>query len=70
MKLLNDSLDISANEAIFNVLPIDSGGLIAVNKYGEFSMPFNTPGMFRGIFDSDGNASVGIWEELLHLKLK
>lgn len=70
IKLLNDSLDNAAREIIFNILPNDSGGLIAVNSTGDFSMQFNTPGMFRGIFDSDGNASVGIWNELKKFNLK
>lgn len=34
------------------------GGLIAVDKDGNVSMSFNTPGMFRGYVKSDGKAKV------------
>ena len=44
---------------------VGSGGLIAVDSYGEYSMEFNSKGMFRGVCDSTGECSVGIWEEMI-----
>lgn len=43
-------LETAANEVIFDVLqPVNgSGGLIALDKYGNVSMPFNSEGMYRG----------------------
>ncbi len=38
-----------------------SGGLIAVNTRGEWTMPFDTPGMFRATDGSDGKSFVGIY---------
>lgn len=38
-----------------------SGGLIAVDKYGNVSMPFNTPGMYRG-YARPGERVVEIYE--------
>lgn len=44
---------------------VGSGGLIAVDSYGEYSMEFNSKGMFRGVCDSTGECSIGIWEEMI-----
>lgn len=32
-------------------------------------MEFNSKGMFRGVCDSSGNCSVGIWEEMIPIKV-
>ena len=37
------------------------GGLIAVDKDGNYTTPFNTEGMFRGIANSNGIFDVEIW---------
>jgi L-asparaginase / beta-aspartyl-peptidase len=37
------------------------GGLIAIDKNGNFTMPFNTNAMFRGYIKSDGNKEVLIY---------
>ncbi len=39
------------------------GGIIAVDKEGNFTMTFNTPGMFRGYRTSAGSSGVGIYKE-------
>jgi beta-aspartyl-peptidase (threonine type) len=38
-----------------------TGGLIAVDKEGNFAMPFNTSGMYRGKVGPDGKISVEIY---------
>jgi beta-aspartyl-peptidase (threonine type) len=50
------SLEASAHEVIFRkLLPAGgTGGVIAVDKNGNYTMPFNTSGMFRGVATSDG----------------
>ena len=40
-----------------------SGGLIALDRKGNFSMPFNTPGMFRAYRMNDGRAAVLMFAE-------
>ena len=35
-----------------------SGGVIAIDKYGNYAMEFNTRGMYRGVKDSNGNFKV------------
>ena len=37
------------------------GGLIAMDRQGNFAMPFNTSGMYRGTVDAAGNISVEIY---------
>ncbi|MCD4676589.1 MAG: isoaspartyl peptidase/L-asparaginase [Desulfobacula sp.] len=56
------SLEAAAQEVVFEHLEPGSGGLIAVDSKGCFTMPYNTPGMFRGYQVSDGEVVVKIWE--------
>lgn len=39
-----------------------TGGLIAIDKDGNISLPFNTSGMYRGYFDSTGRAIIEIYK--------
>jgi L-asparaginase / beta-aspartyl-peptidase len=39
------------------------GGLIAIDKYGNIEMPFNSEGMYRGCKDSKGRHEVKIYKE-------
>lgn len=65
MKYKNMSVDEAAREVIFNVLSADagSGGVIALDKSGNISMPFNTPGMYRGFVTSDLPPEVAFYGE-------
>jgi beta-aspartyl-peptidase (threonine type) len=56
-------LDAAARRLIFEVLPADAGGLVAVGRDGAIAMPFSTQGMFRGAVDSRGRFEVAIWAE-------
>ena len=38
-----------------------TGGVIALDKYGNVSMPFNTPGMYRG-YAKPGEREIGIYK--------
>lgn len=40
-----------------------NGGVIAVDKDGNISMPFNTTAMYRGFVKSDGSRGTGIFAE-------
>jgi len=40
-----------------------SGGVIAIDKNGNVSMPFNTEGMYRGYIHPDGDAKVFIYKD-------
>lgn len=58
-------LEKAVHGTIFEDLPMDSGGLIAVTSEGEISMAFNSPGMFRGYCDLDTlHGEVGIWQDM------
>jgi beta-aspartyl-peptidase (threonine type) len=39
-----------------------SGGAICVDKHGNYAMPFNTPGMYRGVVTSEGVLEVSIYK--------
>ena len=39
-----------------------AGGLIAIDKEGNISLPFNTAGMYRGYVDSIGQTVIKIYE--------
>lgn len=39
------------------------GGLIAIDRNGNFTMPFNTSGMYRGYIGADGKPNVRIYRD-------
>lgn len=39
------------------------GGLIAIDRKGNISMPFNTPGMYRASMDANGNKTIKIYKD-------
>ena len=57
------NLDTASNKLIFDELPEDVGGLIAVDGHGNVALPFNTGGMFRGWMSEDGQAHVEVWKD-------
>lgn len=56
------TLKQAADEIINNTLQKNDGGFIAVDKNGNYEMPFNTNGMFRGVANSSGIFEVKIWK--------
>ena len=56
------TLQEAANEIVFKILPEGSGGIIAVDKDGNYALVFNTPAMLRGVANSDGLFEVSIWK--------
>ena len=54
----------AAKKAIDRVGTISgTGGLIALDKDGNFAMSFNTEGMYRGYIDDEGKPVVNIYKE-------
>lgn len=62
MEFKNYSLKQATKEVLYNILPKDSGGIIAVDKNYNFEFLFNTSSMMRGAATSDGIFEVKIWE--------
>lgn len=62
MKYKNQTLQEAAADNIEHRLNKGDGGFIAVDKYGNYCLPFNSAGMYRGIYSSDGVFDVRIWE--------
>ena len=56
------TLKQAVDEIIYKQLNNDDGGLIAVDKYGNYAMEFNTSGMFRGVANSAGLFETAIWK--------
>ena len=65
MRYTGLSLAESANAVIHGTLTDmgATGGLIAMDAKGNVAMPFNTPGMYRGVIDADGSVSVKIFRD-------
>ncbi len=61
MEYKNYSLKEAADEMINKRLKPGDGGLIAVDKDGNYVTVFNTEGMFRGVANSEGIFDVNIW---------
>ena len=64
MEYADVNLDIAANTVVNDKLvkAKGSGGLIALDKNGNISMPFNTAGMYRG-YITDKERYVGIYSD-------
>ncbi len=62
MEFRGMALPQAADEMIEHRLQKDDGGLIAVDARGNYAMPFNTSGMFRGVATSGGTFEVKIWK--------
>jgi L-asparaginase / beta-aspartyl-peptidase len=67
MEIGGKSLADAARETVHTKLPKGSGGLIAITAKGDYVMEFNSNGMFRGVCDSNGKCSVGIYRDELQL---
>jgi L-asparaginase / beta-aspartyl-peptidase len=56
------TLKQACDEMIYNRLPEESGGIIAIDKDGNYEMPFNTLSMMRAVANSSGEFKVEIWK--------
>ena len=63
MEFGNRSLSDAATEVMMKRVPAlgGDGGLIAVDKDGNYAMPFNTEGMYRGVVRANGTIEVKIY---------
>jgi beta-aspartyl-peptidase (threonine type) len=62
MMYKNYSLKDAAEEMIYKTIAKGNGGLIAVDKDGNYALVYNTDGMFRGVASSSGIFEIKIWE--------
>ncbi|MEJ7846948.1 MAG: isoaspartyl peptidase/L-asparaginase [Pyrinomonadaceae bacterium] len=63
MKYKGLSLEQAANETISHLTQIGGeGGLIAVDAFGNVSLPFNSDGMYRGYLLNDGEQIIQIYK--------
>jgi beta-aspartyl-peptidase (threonine type) len=56
----------AAEEVVFRKLRAPDrgeGGVIALDRQGNYAMPYNSPGMFRGCVTQDGQTFVAVYEE-------
>ncbi|MBA4251047.1 MAG: beta-aspartyl-peptidase [Chlorobiaceae bacterium] len=56
------TLKEAVDEMIHKRLQKGDGGLIAIDKHGNFELSYSTNAMFRGAINSDGKKIVKIWE--------
>jgi beta-aspartyl-peptidase (threonine type) len=62
MAFAGEPVHTAAQSAIADVAALGgTGGVIALARDGAVAMPFNTPGMYRGLRFSDGRSSVEIF---------
>ena len=62
IEYLNETLEKASNDIIEELLKIDArGGIIAIDKNANTSMPFNTDGMIRGSFTNKSELFVAIY---------
>jgi beta-aspartyl-peptidase (threonine type) len=64
MKYRGVSVQQAASEVVQKLTEVGGeGGLIALDRSGNFAMPFNTPGMYRGHIGPDGVPAVLIYRD-------
>lgn len=65
MRYQNLSVQEAASQVIQKLATIepDTGGVIAIDRHGNVTLPFNTEGMYRGYIGEDGVAHTGIYSE-------
>jgi len=56
---LKEATELVINEKLKKINA--EGGLIAIDKFGDISLPFNTKGMYRGYIKSDTDIFTGIY---------
>ncbi len=63
MRYAGLSLEESARRVVMEKLPAigGRGGLIAVDRAGNITLPFNTEGMYRGFAHASGPVTVAIY---------
>jgi beta-aspartyl-peptidase (threonine type) len=55
--------DFEVNQKLVRLYGRNTGGLIALDHDGNIAMPFNTPGMYRGYIDTNGELVVKIYAD-------
>ena len=64
IRFAGESVERAASAAIEKVGKLGgTGGLIALDRRGNFALPFNTSGMYRGVVGPDGKPRVLIYKE-------
>jgi L-asparaginase / beta-aspartyl-peptidase len=65
MEYMNISLEQAAHDVVMTRLVQQGGdgGIIAMDSQGNFTMPFNSAGMYRGRVDSEGRTTVAIFRD-------
>lgn len=65
MKYANKSLKESADDVVMNQLVEigGEGGVIAIDKHGNITMPFNSAGMYRGYIRNKGEGKTFIYKD-------
>jgi L-asparaginase / beta-aspartyl-peptidase len=65
MEYLNISLERAARDVVMTRLVEQGGegGIIAMDASGNYTMPFNSAGMYRGHIAADGRMSVAIYRD-------
>ncbi len=62
IKYLKQSLQDASAESLQEITDMNGlGGMISIDKDGNIAMPYNSPGMFRGYINREGERSVEIF---------
>src|SRR5215213_8881582 len=64
MRYAGESVERAAAAALEKARKLGgTGGLIALDRRGNFTMPFNTSGMYRGVVGADGRPRASIYKD-------
>lgn len=62
MEFKGYSLKQACEEVMYKILPEGAGGIIAIDKNGNYEMIFTTSAMFRAVANSEGVFKTEIWK--------
>jgi len=65
VQFLHEPIAAAADSVVNGTLVAEhaDGGVIALDRYGNFATPFNTPGMYRGWVGPDGQIVIRIYRD-------
>ena len=64
MRHLGETLSVAASHVVAELEPFGgSGGIVSVDAKGNYALPFNSSGMYRGVIGTDGVPRTAIYRE-------
>lgn len=64
------TLQESVRATLTERMPVDTVGVLAIDRTGNYSMQWNTKGMLRATCGSDGECKIGVFDDEIIVSLE